>query len=72
MELSEKLDIKDLAHEMTMWRKDPGQLRFGQRIWNLYGKPGHSWPELFYEKNEMEAYSLLLAALYVRRDLARA
>lgn len=72
MLLSENLDIQVLAHEMTVWRKDPGQLRFGQRIWNLYGMPGQAWPELFYEKNEMEAYSLLLAALYVRRDLANA
>ena len=69
MNLSEKLTIPVLANEMTLWRKDHGSLRFGQRIWNLYGMPGKAWPELFYETNELEAYSLLLSALYERECL---
>lgn len=69
MNISETLTIPVLANEMTLWLKEPDSLRFGQRIWNLYGTPEKTWPELFYETNELEAYSLLLSALYERECL---
>jgi hypothetical protein len=66
MLLSENLTIPGLAHELTMWRKNPEHLRFGQRIWGLYGNQDLNWPELYNEWNELEAYSLVLALLYGR------
>ena len=70
MLLSENLTIPGLAHELTMWRKNPEHLRFGQRIWHLYGNQDLNWPELYNEWNELEAYSLVLALLYGRLEKA--
>lgn len=60
--LTDDFDLGILSHEYTLWRKDGGgKLRFGQRIWNLYGLPGKSWPELYYQEDPVEAYSMLAA-----------
>ncbi len=37
---------------------DKNGLRFGQRLWNKYGKDEESWPELFYEEDISKAYML--------------
>lgn len=63
--MNDDFDLGVLSHEFTIWRKtNMNQERFGQRVWNLYGMPGQSWPELFYEKNPQTAYSMLAAEAY--------
>ena len=52
-----------LSEEFTHWNAHPDNLRFGQYIYSVYGLGG-PWPELFYERNPHEAYSIILSHLY--------
>lgn len=38
-------------------------VRFGQHVWNKHGAPGHSFPELFYERDARKAYEIAFKEL---------
>lgn len=55
-------DQGGVAVAFTSWvrqgvEKGTGQ-RFGQYLWNLYGAPGCSWPELFYCTESSDAFNM--------------
>ena len=63
------LDTVELTAIYTRWVKTSGVgrnksgLRFGQWLCNYCLKTGESFPELFYEENASEAYSIAYAEL---------
>lgn len=51
-------DFNTLCKELCLWHNGKKVMRFGQQLWNLYGRPGLTWPELFYERDPQRAFVL--------------
>jgi hypothetical protein len=45
------------------WLQSDRTLRFGQLVWNTYGKDG-PWPELFYETDHNRAFTLSILCVW--------
>lgn len=52
-------DLNDLCAELCRWHNGTKGMRFGQQVLVMYGRrPGLTWPELFYEKDDRKAFEI--------------
>lgn len=63
--MSEKIlscSVEQLSESWRFWLEDKSlqsTLRFGQYIWNKFGKVGKTWPALFYETDRGRAWDMI-------------